>query len=340
MDDPDILAAYLLFYWPVSYAQVSSALTQSGLKPSRVLDMGSGPGPGAAAFLDAGADSVLLTDASEDALGLARRVLALDGPVKADLRFLKADLEREVSYVLEAERGVFDCVVFGHSLNELWPEAADRDKRKLDLIRDISACLAPGGTILVVEPALLSTSRDALELRDGLVAEGWSVRAPCPGRSRLPCPALSAGPGHTCHDELRWETPETVRQLAERTGLDKESLKATWYLASPPAKEARSEPAANSTYPEDTLRVVSDPLLNKAGRVRFLLCGKSGRFSFSAPADDLWTRESGFLYLRRGDVIRVRSPEKRESGWGLASGTTIEILENRNAVPLHLRAQG
>jgi len=288
--------------------------------------MGSGPGPAVAALLDAGAESVTLTDASQGALDLARRVLSMEGTVEGKLRFLHADLEGEDPFPLTAEHGPFDCVVFGHSINELWPNAADRGERRLALVRRTAERLTPDGSLLVVEPALLSTSRDALELRNGLVAAGWSIAAPCPGRSRLPCPALSAGPGHTCHDELRWETPETVRQLAERTGLDKESLKATWFLARPPEAEERSDTEPSSFYPEDALRVVSDPLLNKAGRIRFLLCGRTGRFPFSAPSEDSWAKESGFLYLRRGDTIRVENPEVRESGWGLAPDTRMEVL--------------
>ncbi len=323
MDDPDLLAAYLFFYWPVSYSQTAGILALAGLHPSRILVMGSGPGPASAALLDAGAEYAVLSDASPTALDLARRVLALGGTDPDRLRFLRGNLEGPEPYSEAAKLGPFDCVVFGHSLNELWIDVPDRAARVLALARGSAACLGPEGFLMVVEPALLATSRSALALRDGLAAEGWSVFAPCPGRRRLPCPALAAGPGHTCHDELRWETPSIVRLLARRTGLDKDSLKATWFLARPPAAPAS---LPGSAYPEDAFRVVSDPLLNKAGRTRYLLCGSTGRFPFSAPAEDSRSRESGFLFLRRGDVIRVTDPEIRESGWGLAEGTRIEVL--------------
>lgn len=323
MDEPDLLAAYLFFYWPVSYAQVAGILAQSGLRPSRILDMGAGPGPAAAALLDAGAVSAVLVDSSSSALDLARRVLAQGSASPDRLRYLPADLEGPLPFQGAADLGPYDCVVFEHSLNELWIDAPDREERVLALAGAASACLSPEGFLMVVEPALLATSRDALALRDGLASAGWSVFAPCPGRSRLACPALAAGPGHTCHDELRWETPETVRILARRTGLGKDSLKATWFLARPP--EAPSY-LPGSAYPVDSYRVVSDPLLNKAGRIRYLLCGASGRFPFSAPAEDPGSKKSGFSYLRRGDVIRVSNPEIRESGWGLGPGTRIDVL--------------
>lgn len=323
MDDPDILAAYLFFYWPVSYAQVAGVLTQSGLRPSRILDMGAGPGPASAALLDAGAESAVLVDSSSSALDLARRVLAQGGTHTERLRYVTADLEGEEPYREAAESEPFDCVVFGHSLNELWTETPDRADRILSLAAAAAGRLSPEGFLMVVEPALLATSRDALALRDGLTALGWTIFAPCPGRDRKTCPALAAGPGHTCHDELRWDTPETVRILARRTGLDKDSLKATWFLARPPKAPAC---LPRSAYPEDAFRVVSDPLLNKAGRSRYLLCGGSGRFPFSASAEDPRALKSGFAYLRRGDVIRVENPEIRESGWGLGPETRIEVL--------------
>ena len=323
MEDPDILAAYLFFYWPTSYAQIAGVLAQTGLKPARVLDMGSGPGPAAAALLDAGAESAVLLDSSSSALDLARRVLSLEETQSEKLRYVTADLEGRSPYKCAAEYGTFDCVVFGHSLNELWTGAPDRAARVLALAREAAAGLSPEGFLMVVEPALLATSRDALALRDGLAVGGWSIFAPCPGRQHMACPALAAGPGHTCHDELRWETPSIVRLLARRTGLDKDSLKATWFLARPPTAPAS---LPGSAYPEDAFRVVSDPLLNKAGRIRYLVCGSTGRFSFSAPAEDPRAKKSGFAYLRRGDVIRVTDPEIRESGWGLAETTRIEVL--------------
>ena len=43
MEDEDLLGAYLLYYWPVSYMQVSLALAERPFSPSRVLDLGSGP---------------------------------------------------------------------------------------------------------------------------------------------------------------------------------------------------------------------------------------------------------------------------------------------------------
>src|SRR5690349_667249 len=45
MDDPKLLGAYLLFYWPVSYSQARQVLGELPNRPRVALDLGSGPGP-------------------------------------------------------------------------------------------------------------------------------------------------------------------------------------------------------------------------------------------------------------------------------------------------------
>src|SRR4051812_14578464 len=76
MDDPALLGAYLLFYWPVSYAQGRQVLGELPARPRAVLDLGSGPGPLAFAALDAGAAEVVAADRSEQALALCRALAA------------------------------------------------------------------------------------------------------------------------------------------------------------------------------------------------------------------------------------------------------------------------
>ena len=83
-EDPQLLGAYLLLYWPVSYAQAASVLGELGGARGRVLDVGSGPGPMALAALDAGAAEALALDRSAAALGVARR--AGRGGVAAERR--------------------------------------------------------------------------------------------------------------------------------------------------------------------------------------------------------------------------------------------------------------
>src|SRR5262249_50306589 len=70
MDDRELLGAYLLYFWPVSYAQGRMVLAELDAKARTVLDLGSGPGPLALAAFDAGAQEVWAADRSEPALDL------------------------------------------------------------------------------------------------------------------------------------------------------------------------------------------------------------------------------------------------------------------------------
>ena len=111
MDDPKLLGAYLLFYWPVSYAQARATLSELTTRPRAVLDLGSGPGPMAFAAMDAGASTVTAADRSKPALELARTLATEAGEGIAT---------REWSPEKPLPDGKFDVITMGHVVNELF----------------------------------------------------------------------------------------------------------------------------------------------------------------------------------------------------------------------------
>lgn len=317
MDDRGLLGAYLLYYWPVSYLQTSLALeelTGSADSPEarsfrRVLDIGSGPGPASAAFQDAGARDFMLVDSSEKALACARGLLASSGRSES-ISTVTADLENG----FEAPAGPFDAIVLGHSVNELWKERPDRLALRLDFVRSLARRLAPDGILLLVEPALLSTSRELLELRDNLLSisltsgdagsSGMRLRVagPCPGS--WSCPAFAAGPQRTCHAESPWNPPEPVASLARGAGLDRESIKSTWIaLMAEPAGFPQPDKTIGRDSGRLSGRIVSDPMLNKAGRIRYIVCSGGDLVTVSAGRTDRNALSAGFFGLRRGDTV-------------------------------------
>jgi hypothetical protein len=68
-------------------------------------------------------------------------------------------------------------------------------------------------------------------------------------------------------------------------------------------------------------------MLNKAGRLRYHLCGAGALSTISAKADDSAARTAGFMSLSRGDLVRPISFEEREGG-GLGFGplSRLEIV--------------
>jgi SAM-dependent methyltransferase len=320
MDDPALVKAYTDYYVAVSRAQVLRIISLAGVRARTVLDMGSGPGSVSLALAEAGARFFTLVDSSAVALALARS--ALDDVARAkglvmSVSTVKGDLESP----LALPENSFDLVAFGHCLNETG-SGEDRVSRRLGIVRGTARLLAPGGVVMVMEPATLAASRDALALRDALVAGGWRVRAPCtwPGS----CPALASGANHTCHDEAGWKVPPAVLALADAAGLDRELLKMTWFIFEPPGSAVSGSGVPGG---EDALyRVVSAPMLNKGGRVRYLVCGPAGRFPFSARKDDEHARRAEFFALERYDLLRIHDPEPREGGWGFMPSTRIERI--------------
>jgi SAM-dependent methyltransferase len=304
MDDPRLLGAYLLFYWPVSYAQARSALSELDRRPRSVLDLGSGPGPLSFAALDAGAREITAADRSRPALELAR-ALAIEASEPLSTR--------DWSPERPLPEGKFDLILMGHVLNELFQ--GDVEKRAA-LLESVLARLGPGGSLLVLEPALRETSRALLQVRDLLVSRGYPVRAPCLFRG--PCPALVKG-SDWCHAERRWRMPPVLEAIAKAAGLHKESLKMS-YLVLGPKCDAWAEPPPGRLF-----RIVSEPLEGK-GRQRFMGCGPEGRVGLALQEKHRTQENQAFFDLERGTVIRVEGTEERGDGFALTEHSKVEIL--------------
>jgi SAM-dependent methyltransferase len=320
MDEPEFLGAYLLYHWQVSYLQTALSLSMLGKRPSprRLLDLGSGPGPASAAFADRGTENLVLLDKSRNALEMARGLVA--GLTSTQL----VDFEDGPAL----PRGPFDAIVAGHLLNELWKDNPRRLELRYSLIEEAGKRLDAEGVFLAIEPATLDASRDLLGLRDLLAARGWSILGPCP--SSLPCPALAAGPSRSCHGEVAWDPPEPAASIARKAGLDRDSVKWSWFAAAPPGSRAVKEGPIAEGKGEDRLlpaRVVSDALLNKAGRLRLMLCSEGRLSSLSVLASSPIVSRSGFDSLRRYDLVSVASGETREGGLGLVEASRLDILE-------------
>jgi ribosomal protein RSM22 (predicted rRNA methylase) len=311
LDDPVTLAAYLLFYWPVSYAQVRRLLTELQGPLGAALDLGSGPAPASFALLDAGATRVQAADRSDPALKLAAK-LATQAGVQLGTRRWHPDA------ALPEEK--FSIIVAQHLLNELW-HGDEALERRASLCRQLLGHLHPGGTLLLIEPALRDTSRELLQLRDLLVGEGIAVRAPCLYRGR--CQALDR-PSDWCHAEREWEPPPLVLEVARAAGLRKERLKMS-YLALAPPGEVWTEPPAGRLF-----RIVSEPLQGK-GRLRYMGCGPEGRMGLALQDKHLGDANRRFEALERGEVIRIEGAEAKGDGLGLGPSSRVERVAGPGA---------
>jgi SAM-dependent methyltransferase len=309
MDTPSLLGAYLLFYWPISYAQARSVMQELPRVGGQALDLGSGPGPLALAALDAGAREVTAADRSQKALALAQQ-LAL----AADEAIVTREWDPNGSAALP--EGKFDLITAGHVINELFGQGDAALPRRERLLLDVASRLKPGGTLLILEPALRETSRGLLHLRDRMVAKGFAVRAPCLFKG--PCPALIKETDW-CHAERSWDMPPQVEKLAQAAGLHKESLKMSYLALAAPGEDWPTPP------PGRLFRIVSESLEGK-GRQRYMGCGPEGRVGLALQEKHRTEANEIFFRLRRGDVIEISETEPRGDGLALSDKSSVRII--------------
>ena len=364
------LQAYLLYYWPVSYAQTKAALqkaprffervveisgsagtsgnagtaSKAKKRAIRVLDLGSGPAPASCSLADLAqgrgeqnmAFEFCLCDSSGDALSLGKKILEAAYAKNASVETRVCNLEN----IFQPKNGAafldgkkFDFIIASHSLNELWKGQKKRGKKIAALLKNLSACLDDGGLMLLMEPALLATSRALIEARDSLIASGLKVASPCL-QSASPCPALE-NPNATCHAQFDWEMPQIVADLAALAGLNRADVKMTYFIFERGASLGQEGDFGNG---ENSLQdqkvaalVVSEPMLNKAGRVRYVLCDGKARFTLSAKNGDPNAAAQGFFDLKRYDKIQIagaqiRSQKGEPLSLGFDEKTRLEFL--------------
>ncbi|MCX7787667.1 MAG: class I SAM-dependent methyltransferase [Spirochaetes bacterium] len=342
LEDPISLGAYLLYYWPISYRAASFILSSilPRLKKSyTALDIGAGAGPFTLALIDHGVKTVVACDRNAKTLNLLKRI-AYRRNVSISTYLI--DLEKGSAL----PKGLFPIITLGNLLNELWKDDPDRIRRRFLFVKSLLSSLEPEGRIVILEPALSSTSKELLQVRDLLTSDGTLfIEAPCFRQEN--CPALPEG---TCHVEVPWEPPSLVREIGRRARVsDRRSVKFSYLILRPSGSLSNtSTPLSLSNGPEGLPhRVVSDPLTSKSGRVRYLVCGPCGRFPLSAekkkiqnlserkPGSLIPPRRGGclsldpytvFFSLKRGDVVVFQGVEKRETGYGIREGSKLRIL--------------
>jgi hypothetical protein len=292
--DPAMRAEYAREIAPrteVALARVLAELYDGGRawaapppRPARAIDLGAGTGAvGRALRARFGQELTLIeVDAAS---------VAASGMARADLSTsLPAGVTRD---------GRFDLVVAAHLLNELFVEQAQdaRIERRARRVLAWSAeLLAPGGAMILIEPALRETSRELLAVRDRLAAAGLQIVAPCLRQGA--CPALEHA-RDWCHDSAP----------AGGARVDFSYLVLT------------SRPTA-SPAPGGWFRIVSDPLAEK-GRLRLFGCGETGRQQIVRLDRHASSANAAFDETRRGDVLQIHEPDVARDGLRVTRDTVV-----------------
>ena len=324
-DTPDFLRAYVSYYLPVNVPKIADTLLCSGICASdppggappegspesrqsqqeylRVLDLGTGPGTALIALLLVrnmlnrhGPLDITATDRTPAFLEAAEALVTafrhLTG-IPGSNRFLLRDIP-------DIPPGPFDCVMMANVMAELTGSLMDRFHERLETL------VAPGGAVLLMEPAQRRVARALHALRDALNPAIWHILYPCPGA--YPCPALTRD-RDWCHHRLAWDPPETVRCIDRNTRMNKQFLNFT-----PLVLRRRDIPGGDTAPEPPVLRVISDVRILK-GKLEVLVCGEFGDDSHLRTVmleNKKMTRYNEmFTDLVRYDRIRIEHVEVR-----------------------------
>jgi len=272
---------------PRTLAALGKVLAQlfpaGAVAPRRALDLGAGTGAAGAAL--------------RVAFGAELEIVSVDrvaspGVVVADL-----------AAGLPPVSGRFDLIVAAHLLGELHVgrAAGERAVARAARVRAwVGGLLAPGGTLVIIEPALRETSRELLAVRDLLLSQAaqpaLTVVAPCFWAG--PCPALERE-RDWCHDAA--PVPSSPR-------VDFSYLVLRERVATDPA-----------AVDPKLIRVVSDPLPEK-GKLKIYGCGATGRHLLERLDRDRAQANAAFGQLRRGDTARIG---ETGDGGRITAATTV-----------------
>jgi len=306
--DPQLLQAYTLYYLPRSYVQARLALRHlEGTKISKVLDLGSGPGP----LLLAATDAFGLEPAQLTAVDHDPRAMKLAAELTGARTFTTKLPQLPGPVANES----FDLITLGLVVNELFKGQPDAvQKRAQWLHAQVWPRVAEGGHLVVVEPALRETGREALQLRDALVAMGMHVIAPCTRQGK--CPALEKD-RDWCHAGLRFKPPKALESIGRAVGIDPSDVRFSYFIFA-------KSPIAS--VPGERLRVVSERMEEK-GRMKLWVCGERGRVLLDRQDKHETDANAVFDELQRDDLVVVEGAEERPGNLRVLAETKVQRVQ-------------
>jgi ribosomal protein RSM22 (predicted rRNA methylase) len=288
--DPASLSAYGLFFFPQSYARTQFVLQEiisrgwNPTQPLSILDLGSGAGAGAfsAASLT---DSARITavDRSPAAISMMKRIASdcSDLWPNLEFEFQIHDLWRWI----KVQDRKWDLILASFSLNE----SGFSFEQTTPILAN---ALTDHGMIVVIEPALRSTSEKLEAWRDQIAQlQDLHIWGPCLHSTF--CPLLKEGK-FWCHEVRAWKSPVSLTFLNRHLHHQIHVLKFS-FLAF--GKEA-PRPAGSFSF-----RLIS-PVSKQKRKLVFTGCTSEGtkkEFRMNPPLT-----EEGRNQIRkweRGDVI-------------------------------------
>lgn len=283
------LAAYMLYYFPLHYAEGLSLLGELPNTPKRVLDLFCGPAPFSLAALEHGAEEVVGLDENPDALRVAGEIIGRRG---------YAFVQRQWTYPKPLpEMGKFDLIISAYA-----PHFVDS---LFDLLTD-------EGILLIVDSSWPKSNKQLLEQRNKFIEKGLHIVAPCIYKGN--CPALIHD--FPCYAQRELKKPYLVSEIQRSADINLSSLKMSYLMVS-------KKPQIDSTAP--LYRVVSPALNTRFGK-RYALCGHDGYRSLGSRIEEYPKESRAFEYLQRGDLIAIEKAHLDKETYEVVEDTLLQVV--------------
>lgn len=238
MSDPVLLAAYGLFFFPQSFARADFAARrllgfcarapEAGGAPIRVLDLGSGAAPTGLAF--AAALRERFPERTVELVAADRSRAALDAIPAALFDGVRVRAEAADLKHFTGTHGAFDFITLGWSLNEIVPADDDASGEKASsLLKKTATALKPTGTLVVLEPALKTTTERLQRLSDRFAAApGQPLFRIAPELGNHADPLLAEGGEAWNHEVRRWTPPPSLEFINRKLFREIQVVKFSW----------------------------------------------------------------------------------------------------------------
>lgn len=243
--------AYRNYFLPLNYIRVENVILR-GLQVDffkgfeTTIDWGAGPGTASLAF----AHNPLLKAQLKNQILIEKSSTALKTFTDLTKQFIRPDCTTELNLEkLNCNRNK-TLLTFSYSLTEM--DSLPRGWNEFE-------------GLMILEPATNQDGRKLLELRKKLIAEGYSIWAPCLHQGD--CPLLTLSKNDWCHDRYHVNAPEWFQDLEEHIPMKNRTVTTSYLLA------RKSKPTFEST---NKARLTGDSL-KENGKTRQLMCRSSDR---------------------------------------------------------------
>lgn len=277
----DVQLAYLMYFHLANVVRVAACLKpylesyfQQNTKKTvlHVLDLGSGWGATAWAIevllknhwphIKA---EVVLTDQNKSILEQAKNLFSFMSFTQVKVSHKVFDLNTKKTLKILHQKQAYDLIVAANAINEV----SDNTQEQIDRVFTIlwKYHLSAKGAIVIVEPALMSTSKQLTRLRDQWLA-AWQAYSPFPCLHQAQCP-MNTDKKDWCHFETLWHAPQLRKKIERFLEHKDKALKACYIVLSKIDLHQQKEMQTKA-------RVISNELKLKPKRC-VLVCTASGK---------------------------------------------------------------